>query len=180
VSRCGARGWSGVRRRRWSGPASRELRRAGWASPGRNWRRCAGAGAAQEWGAQWAQGRGERVSSSRKRRRKEEEQLRDVQGDGVQGSHARCGRSCSATAAGGFAREQRGRAWRTSEAVEEKAAEGTALMQADHGPRGDRGDGYGAASQKEKLRSDTRRSGQEQRGAGSSRSTRPAAVVDRS
>jgi hypothetical protein len=28
------------------------------------------------------------------------------------------------------------RAWRTSEAIEEKAAEGTALMQADHGPRG--------------------------------------------
>jgi hypothetical protein len=59
-----------------------------------------------------------------------------VQDDGVQGGHARCGRSCSAAAAGGSAREQRGRAWRMSEAVEEKAAEGTALMQADHGPRG--------------------------------------------
>jgi hypothetical protein len=64
-----------------------------------------------------------------------------VQGDGVQddsaqGGHAQCGRSCSAAAAGGSAREQRGRAWRTSEAVEEKAAEDTALMQADHGPRG--------------------------------------------
>jgi hypothetical protein len=65
-----------------------------------------GSGAAQERGAQRAQGRGERVSSSRKRRRKEEEQLRDVQDDCVQGSHARCGRSCSATAAGGSAREQ--------------------------------------------------------------------------
>jgi hypothetical protein len=54
----------------------------------------------------------------------------------VQGGHARCGRSCSAAAAGGFAREQRGRTWRTSQAVEEKAAEGTALMQADHGPHG--------------------------------------------
>jgi hypothetical protein len=48
----------------------------------------------------------------------------------------RCGRSGSAAAAGGSAREQRGRAWRMSEAVEEKAAEGTALMQVDHGPRG--------------------------------------------
>jgi hypothetical protein len=35
-----------------------------------------------------------------------EEQLRGVQDDGVQGSHARCGRSCSAMVAGGFAREQ--------------------------------------------------------------------------
>jgi hypothetical protein len=54
----------------------------------------------------------------------------------VQGGHTRCGRNCSAAAAGGSAREQRDRAWRTSDAVEEKAAEGTALMQADHGPRG--------------------------------------------
>jgi hypothetical protein len=53
-------------------------------------------------------------------------------------------------------------------------------MQADHGPRGDRGDGYGAASRKEKLRSDTRRSGQEQCGAGLTCGARPAAVVDRS
>jgi hypothetical protein len=59
-----------------------------------------------------------------------------VQDDGVQGGHTRCGRSCSAAAAGGSALEQRGRAWRTSEAVEEKAAKGTALMQADHGPCG--------------------------------------------
>jgi hypothetical protein len=44
--------------------------------------------------------------------------------------------ACRAAAAGGSAREQRGRAWRTSEAVEEKAAEGTALMQVDHGPCG--------------------------------------------
>jgi hypothetical protein len=90
----------------------------------------------QEWGAQRAQGRGKRMSSSRKRRRKEEEQLRDVQDDGVQGSHARCGRSCSAMVASGFAWEQRGHAWRTSEAIEEKATEGTALMQTDHGPHG--------------------------------------------
>jgi hypothetical protein len=87
---------------------------------------------------------------------------------GVQGGRARCGRSCSAAAAGGSAREQWGRAWWTSEAVEEKAAdegrrhcellvenggglartaaEGAALMQADHGPRGGKGSGYGAAS----------------------------------
>jgi hypothetical protein len=55
---------------------------------------------------------------------------------GVQGGGARCGKSCSAAAAGRFAREQWGRAWGTSEAVEEKATEGTALMQTDHGPRG--------------------------------------------
>jgi hypothetical protein len=36
--------------------------------------------------------------------------------------------------------------WRTSEAVEEKAAEGANLMRADHGPRGGRGGKYGAAS----------------------------------
>jgi hypothetical protein len=41
----------------------------------------------------------------------------------VQGSHARCGRSCSAAAANGFAREQWGCAWRKSEAVEEKATD---------------------------------------------------------
>jgi hypothetical protein len=41
----------------------------------------------------------------------------------VQGGRARCGRSGSAAAAGGSAREQRDRAWRTSEAVEEKAAD---------------------------------------------------------
>jgi hypothetical protein len=63
-----------------------------------------------------------------------------------------------AAAAGRSAWEQQGRAWRTSEAVEEKAADegrrhclllvenggglartaadGTTLMQADHGPRG--------------------------------------------
>jgi hypothetical protein len=39
-------------------------------------------------------------------------------------------------AANGFAREQRGRVWRTLEAVEEKAVEGAALMQADRDPRG--------------------------------------------
>jgi hypothetical protein len=71
-------------------------------------------------------------------------------------------------AVGGFAREQRGRVWKTSEAVEEKAAnegrqqcellmengdglartaaEGTTLMQVDHCPRGGRGGGYSAAS----------------------------------
>jgi hypothetical protein len=38
--------------------------------------------------------------------------------------------------AGGFAREQQGRVWRTSEAVEGKTTEGTALMQIDLGPRG--------------------------------------------
>jgi hypothetical protein len=59
-----------------------------------------------------------------------------VQDDGVQGGHARCGRSCSAVAADESVREQRGRAWGTSEAVEEKAAEGTALMQADRDPHG--------------------------------------------
>jgi hypothetical protein len=53
-----------------------------------------------------------------------------VQGDDVQGDGVPCG-GC-----GRFAREQRGRAWGTSEAVEEKAAEGTAQMQTDHGPRG--------------------------------------------
>jgi hypothetical protein len=31
---------------------------------------------------------------------------------------------------------QRGHAWRTTEAVKEKAVEGAALMQTDHGPRG--------------------------------------------
>jgi hypothetical protein len=36
----------------------------------------------------------------------EEEQLHGMQDDGVQGSRARCGRSCSAMVAGGFAREQ--------------------------------------------------------------------------
>jgi hypothetical protein len=36
----------------------------------------------------------------------EVEQLRGVQDDGVQGSRARCGRSCSAMVSGGFAREQ--------------------------------------------------------------------------
>jgi hypothetical protein len=54
----------------------------------------------------------------------------------VQEGRARCGRSCSATVAGGFAREQQGCAWRMSEAIEEKATEGTALMQTDLGPRG--------------------------------------------
>jgi hypothetical protein len=42
---------------------------------------------------------------------------------GVQEGRARCRRSCSAAAAGGSAQEQRDRAWRTSEAVEEKAAD---------------------------------------------------------
>jgi hypothetical protein len=42
---------------------------------------------------------------------------------GVQGSHARCGRSCSAATANGFAREQWGHAWRMSEADVEKAAD---------------------------------------------------------
>jgi hypothetical protein len=46
-----------------------------------------------------------------------------VQDDGVQGSHARCGRSCSAAAAGGSVREQQDRVWRTSEAVKVKAAD---------------------------------------------------------
>jgi hypothetical protein len=46
-----------------------------------------------------------------------------VQDDGVQGDHARCGRSCSVAAAGGSAREQWSHAWRTSEADEEKAAD---------------------------------------------------------
>jgi hypothetical protein len=45
-----------------------------------------------------------------------------VQDDGVQGEHARYGRSCSAAATSGSAREQWSRAWRMSEAVEEKAA----------------------------------------------------------
>jgi hypothetical protein len=35
-----------------------------------------------------------------------DKQLRGVQDDGVQGSHAQCGRSCSAAAAGGSVREQ--------------------------------------------------------------------------
>jgi hypothetical protein len=52
-----------------------------------------------------------------------DEQLRGVQDDGVQGSHARCGRSCRVVATGGSAREQRGHAWGTSETVEEKAAD---------------------------------------------------------
>jgi hypothetical protein len=63
-------------------------------------------------------------------------QSNDVQGNGVQGDRARYRRSCSAAAASGSAREQWGHAWRTSEAVEEKAAEGVALMQVDHSPRG--------------------------------------------
>jgi hypothetical protein len=148
----------------------------------------------------------------------------------VQGGHARCGRSCSAAAAGGSAREQWGRAWRTSEAVEEKAAHEVKrhcellvenLEVARHGPQrwpdaGGRGGcspgvgrpcsswkrrgGYGAASPegeaaKRRLRpgatssekprcSQTQRApfthaevGQEQRGAGSTRSARLAAVV---
>jgi hypothetical protein len=41
----------------------------------------------------------------------------------VQEGRAWCGRSCSAAAVGGSAREQRDRAWRTSEVVEEKAAD---------------------------------------------------------
>jgi hypothetical protein len=64
----------------------------------------------------------------------------------------RCRRSCSAAAAGGSAREQRGRAWRTSRAVEEKAAEGTALMQADHGPRRGKGGGYGGELEGEAVK----------------------------
>jgi hypothetical protein len=55
---------------------------------------------------------------------------------GVQEGRARCGRSCSAATAGESAREQWDRAWKTSEAVEEKETEGTALMKTDHGPRG--------------------------------------------
>jgi hypothetical protein len=55
---------------------------------------------------------------------------------GVQEGRARCGRNCSAAAVGGSAREQRDPAWKTSEAVKENAAEGTALRRADHGPRG--------------------------------------------
>jgi hypothetical protein len=51
--------------------------------------------------------------------------------NGMQGEHARCGRSCSATVVGGFAREQQGRVWRTSEAVEEKTTKGAALMRTD-------------------------------------------------
>jgi hypothetical protein len=42
---------------------------------------------------------------------------------GVQGSRTRCGRSYSAAAAGGSEREQQGRAWRTSEAIEKKATD---------------------------------------------------------
>jgi hypothetical protein len=64
----------------------------------------------------------------------------------------RCGRSCSAAAVARSAREQWGRAWRTSEAVEEKAAEGMALMQADHGPRGGRGGECGAAKRRRRSR----------------------------
>jgi hypothetical protein len=64
-----------------------------------------------------------------------DEKLHGVQDDGVLGSHARCGRSCSAAAAGGSAQEQRDRTWRTSEAVKEKAVEGAVLMQAGLGPR---------------------------------------------
>jgi hypothetical protein len=45
-----------------------------------------------------ATGEGEAVQDN-------DEQLHDVQDDGVQGSHARCGRSCSAAAAGGSTRE---------------------------------------------------------------------------
>jgi hypothetical protein len=48
----------------------------------------------------------------------------------------RSGRSCSVTVTGGFAREQQGHVWRTSEAIEEKTMEGMALMQIDLGPRG--------------------------------------------
>jgi hypothetical protein len=84
------------------------------------------------------------------------EQLRGVPDDGAQGSHVRCGRSCSTAAAGGSAREQWDRAWRTSETVEatdevrrhcellvenggdlaRTAAEGVILVQAGLGPRG--------------------------------------------
>jgi hypothetical protein len=124
---------------------------------------------------------------------------------------------------------QWGRVWRASEAVEEKAAdevrrhcellvenggglawavaEGAALMQADHGPRGGRGGGYSAASSEgeaaqrheaigraeprvgvaecrgaarhDELPPPMRRSRQEQCSAGSTRSARPAAVVGR-
>jgi hypothetical protein len=70
----------------------------------------------------------------------------------VQEGRARCGRSCSAAAANGFAREQRGHAWRTSEAVKVKAADEVrrhcellvedmemALVRTGFGLRGDRG-----------------------------------------
>jgi hypothetical protein len=44
-----------------------------------------------------------------------------VQDDGVQGGHVLCERSCSAAAAGGSAREQWSRAWRTSRRRQRKA-----------------------------------------------------------
>jgi hypothetical protein len=147
-----------ARRRCWSGPAARELWRAGWASPRRNCRRCAGLGASDDRGhlspskRQWSRA-ARRSSAARpgptgptavwrsncaghRRGRGIVVQSNDVHGNGVQGDRARYRRSCSAAAASGSAREQRGHTWRTSEAVEEKAAEGMALMQADHGPRG--------------------------------------------
>jgi hypothetical protein len=79
-----------------------------------------------------------RPKRARVQQQEEEEQLHGVQDDGVQGGHARCGRSCSVAATGESAREQRGHAWRTSEAIEVKATEGTALMPTDLGPRGGR------------------------------------------
>jgi hypothetical protein len=54
----------------------------------------------------------------------------------------------------GSAREQRGHAWRTSEAVEKKAAEGTALIQADHGPHEIGGVIMARQARKEKQRSE--------------------------
>jgi hypothetical protein len=60
------------------------------------------------------------------------------------------------------------------------AAEGAAPMRANHDPCGGRDGKYGAASRKEKLRSDTRQSRRKQHDMGSARSARPAAVVDRS
>jgi hypothetical protein len=88
---------------------------------------------------------------------------------GVQGGCVRCGRSCSVVAVGGSAREQRGprvedvggrrgdgsgrgqaalRAARGGPGggLAWAAAEGAALVWADHGPRGGRGSGYDAAS----------------------------------
>jgi hypothetical protein len=60
------------------------------------------------------------------------------------------------------------------------AAEGEAPMWANHDPCRGRDGKYGAASRKEKLRSDMRQSRWKQRDAGSTRSIRPAAVVDQS
>jgi hypothetical protein len=108
-----------------------------------------------------------------------DEQLRGVPDDGAQGSHARCGRSCSAAAAGRSAREQRDRARRMSEAVEEEAAEGATLMRQITALAKAEVANMTRQARYEKLCTCMRRSRRKQRDAGLTRRARPATVVGR-